>query len=105
MCRILEVSRSGYYRWRRSRFSAKREEDQSLVQKIKETHASSNGTYGSPRIWSQLRKEGFSCGRNRVARLMKENGIRGKASMRKFKPKTTNSSHRLPVFENLLPDA
>ncbi len=105
MCIVFEVSRSGYYRWRKARLSAKREEDRRLMDRIRKIHANSRGTYGSPRIYAAVRTEGWPCGENRVARLMREDGIRGKASVRKFKPKTTTSNHKSPVFENLLPEA
>ena len=105
MCIVFEVSRSGYYRWRNALISAKRDEDRRLVERIEQIHRVSRGTYGSPRIWAALRAEGWTCGRNRVARLMKENGIRAKASVKKFRPKTTDSNHSEPVFENLLPEA
>ena len=67
---------------------------------IKASHKDSRGTYGSPRITKDLQATGTKCSENRVARLMKNNGIVGKAK-KKFKA-TTNSKHNLPVAENLL---
>jgi transposase InsO family protein len=67
---------------------------------IKESHKDSRGTYGSPRITKDLQAMGTQCSENRVARLMKNNGIVGKAK-KKFKA-TTNSKHNLAVAENLL---
>lgn len=100
---ILEVSRSGYYRWRSSRDSLRRREDRGLLEKIRAIHEKSRGTYGAPRIHRELQKNGIRCGRKRVARLMHKEGLRGKC-WRKFKPKTTNSKHGKRIFPNLLPD-
>ena len=63
-------------------------------------HKISRGTYGSPRITRALKKKGIVCGKNRVARLMHDNGITGKTK-RKYKA-TTNSKHNYPVAENLI---
>lgn len=102
MCRVLEVSRSGYYTWR-SRPPSRRElSDRRLVVEIKAIHKKENhDTYGSPRIHEELAKTGTPCGRHRVARLMKQQGIRAKQA-RKFRPVTTDSKHDMPVAENLL---
>jgi putative transposase len=67
---------------------------------IKTIHEESNGEYGSPKIHGELRRRGTRCGRKRVARLMRKDGLKAK-TMRKFKA-TTNSKHTLPVAENLL---
>ena len=74
-----------------------------MTEKIKEIHKNSRGTYGAPRIHAELRAQEESCGLNRVARLMREAGIRSKVG-RKFRPSTTNSKHSRPVAENLLPE-
>lgn len=100
MCRVLCVSRSGYYGWKKQPQSKRQKENEQLLMEIKESHKSSRGTYGSPRITEDLQANGTKCGENRVARLMKKNGIAGKAK-KKFKA-TTNSKHSLPVAENLL---
>jgi transposase InsO family protein len=67
---------------------------------IKEIHQESKGEYGSPKIHQELRRRGTRCGQNRVARLMRKDGLKAK-TIRKFKA-TTNSNHSLPVAENLL---
>ena len=103
MCIVLEVSRSGYYRWVKSRDSKRRIENLELLKRIRAIHKESRGTYGSPRIYRQLRAEGIACGRHRVARLMRDDGLRGKCKS-KFKPKTTRSDHGERVFPNLLPE-
>lgn len=71
-----------------------------LSELIKTIHKESNGEYGSPKIHGELRRRGTRCGRKRVARLMRKDGLKAK-TIRKFKA-TTNSNHNLPVAENLL---
>ena len=78
----------------------RRKDDNKLLLSIKELYRKNRGNYGSPRITDDLRDQGFCCGKNRVARIMKANGIAAKTK-KKFKA-TTNSKHNLPVAENLL---
>lgn len=77
MCRVLEVSPSGYYAWRKRSPSARAQEDAVLTRRIQEVHTDSRGTYGSPRIHAELREEGTRVGRKRVARLMRQSGLQG----------------------------
>ena len=100
MCRALEVSRSGYYAWRKRPASRRSMKNRLLLERIKEVHKNSRKTYGSPRVHRQLLAEGERCGRGRVERLMSANGIRAKQK-RKFVA-TTDSKHDLPVAENIL---
>lgn len=100
MCRILGVSRSGYYAWSNRPESRRAREDRRLVEEIKTIHKKSRKTYGSPRVHRELVKIGERCGIRRVERLMAENGIRAKQK-KKFVA-TTDSKHDLPVAENLL---
>jgi transposase InsO family protein len=100
MCREIGVSRSGYYGWRKQPQGKRRNENDKLLLSIKESYRKNRGNYGSPRITDELRDQGFCCGKNRVARIMKANGIVAKTK-KKFKA-TTNSKHNLPVAENLL---
>lgn len=100
MCRVLGVSRSGYYAWRTRPDSTRKKADQELLQQIRVVHGLSRGTYGAPRVHAELKAEGIVCGRHRVARLMRHAHIRAKAA-RRFKA-TTQSRHRLPVAPNLL---
>jgi putative transposase len=100
MCKLLRVSRSAYYFWLRRPESRRSLENRSLEDKIRVLHAASHGIYGSPRIHRDLVDDGTACGKNRVARIMREAGIRSRTK-KKFKA-TTNSKHKLPVAPNLL---
>ena len=77
MCRMLEVSRSGYYGWRDRPPSKRSRENATLTEKVREIHRRSRETYGSPRVHAELRALGTRCGRKRVARLMRQAGLRG----------------------------
>ena len=99
MCQVLQVSRSGYYAWKSRPPSRRRQSDEELLEAIRESHTRSRGLYGVRRIHADIKKR-FGCGKNRVYRLMKANGIRS-VRPRKYKA-TTNSKHNLPVAENLL---
>jgi len=100
MCRILKVSRSGFYRWLdRGKSQRERDNDQLLVQ-IRRIHLQSRQTYGSPRITQALRLEGIKSNKKRVARLMQRNRIVSKIK-RKFKV-TTRTNPKRPVADNLL---
>jgi len=100
MCRVWEVSRSGYYSWLKHQVGVRERENDSLLVHIRQAYVRGRGTYGSPRITAELRSNGIACGKNRVARLMKQNGIKAKTK-RKFKG-ATKSCHELLVAENLL---
>lgn len=100
MCRVLEVSRSGYYDWRNRPLSARAQANQRLMDDIRRIHEEHKGRVGAPRVTRHLHEEGQRVGKNRVARLMSSNDLRAKAA-RKYKA-TTNSNHNLPVAPNLL---
>ena len=100
MCRVLAVSRSGYYAWLGREESRRTRANRGLVAKIRAVHTRSRKTYGAPRIWRELRKAGERCGKNRVARLMRAQGIAGVRRPR-FRT-TTDSRHCLPVAPNRL---
>ena len=100
MCRVLKVSRSGYYAWTRRPESRRATRRKQLVGIIRQAHADSRLLYGSPRVHATLLGSGQRCCLNTVARLMQENGLRAK-SRRTFRV-TTDSAHDLPVAENLL---
>jgi transposase InsO family protein len=101
MCRGLGISRSGYYAWRSRPASPRKMANEILLEQIKAAHQKSRQTYGSPRIRAELVAQGITCGHNRVARLMRLNGLRAKQK-RTFKVKTTDSNHDRPVAPNLL---
>jgi putative transposase len=101
MCRVLDVTRGSYYAWRVSRPGPREMADQALVPKIRHYFKQSDQTYGSKRIQTDLEEAGIRCGHNRVARLMWQNNLVVKTK-RRFKVKTTDSAHKLPVAPNLL---
>lgn len=101
MCRLLGVSRSGFYAAERRSPSPRVQANQSLRAMIGAIHETSRATYGSPRIHRELRAAGKPIGRNRVARLMRENGLRAKRN-RRYRPITTDSQHGYRVTENVL---
>jgi transposase InsO family protein len=100
MCRLLEVSKAGYYAWRDRAPSKRARDDARFTTLIRIIHKASRRTYGSPRVHAQLDKDGVRVGRKRVARLMRLNAIEVK-TRRRFKA-TTNSKHDFPIAENLL---
>lgn len=99
-CDVLCVSRSGYYGWLRRPMSVRKTEDERIWQKIKQHWENSRKIYGCPRIMAKLRQDGESCGKNRVARIMKKNNIQG-AGKKRFKVVTTDSNHDLPIADRI----
>jgi len=83
MCRLLDVSTSGYYAWRKRVPSRRAVSDASLIERISEIHQWSRGTYGAPRMHAELAARGVHAGRKRVARLMKEAGLEGVSRRKK----------------------
>ncbi len=100
MCRVLDVSVSGYYQWTQRSESNRSIETKKVKEAIKRIHKENREIYGSPRIAICLQEQGFQCSRPRTARLMKSMGIRSKVS-KKFKV-TTDSNHKKPIAHNLL---
>jgi transposase InsO family protein len=96
----MEVSVSGYYAWVKRPESERKRQNQQLLERIKRIHKQSRQTYGSPRVYVDLKKQGAVCSQNRVARLMQLNQIAARRK-RKFVV-TTDSKHDLPVAENKL---
>jgi putative transposase len=88
LCLALAVSRSGYYAWRRRPESARHARDHELAALVHTVHAVSGRSYGSPRIHRELVATGTACGRHRIARLMREEGLRAKQG-RRFRPRTS----------------
>jgi transposase InsO family protein len=77
MCRLLGLSTSGYYAWTKRAWSLRSQSNALLLERIRVVHERSGGTYGAPRVYAQLHHEGMPVGYNRVARLMREAGLRG----------------------------
>jgi len=100
MCHLFKASRSGYYAWSKQRQSIRLQSDERMLEEIRKSYEIGRGSYGSPRITTDIRERGHVCGKNRIARLMRLNGIAARTK-RKFKA-TTNSRHSLPVAPNLL---
>ncbi len=100
MCRVLEVSVSGYYRWRGRSACARAQQDEKILEVMRKYHVESRQTYGRPRLRAALRNDGIRVSSKRVDRLMKQGGITVR-TRRRYKA-TTNSNHHLPVAENIL---
>jgi transposase InsO family protein len=100
MCQVLEVSVSGYYAWRKRPQSQRAQANQALRQQIRKVFEQSQQTYGSPRVQVELSAQGLACGRHRVARLMRLEGLQ--ARPRRWRRATTQSDHLYPVAPNLL---
>ena len=103
LCGEFEVSRSGYYAWVRSGGGKRLASDESLRGPIREAFEASRGTYGYPRLTYELRQQGHCVGKNRVARLMRQDGLVGRQK-RAFRPRTTQSDHEEPIAPNRLAD-
>jgi transposase InsO family protein len=100
LCNVLGVSRSGFYASQTRSVSARRQDDQRLAVHVAAAHAASQKRYGSPRVHEELLAQGHEIGRHRVARLMREQGLRARKK-RRFQ-KTTDSNHTLPIAPNVL---
>ena len=100
MCRVLEVSRAGFYAWRSRAPSAAQVRREALTEQVARIHAQVKGRYGSPRVHAELVARGTPCCENTVARVMREAGIAAK-TRRKFR-QTTDSNHPHPVAPNVL---
>lgn len=100
MCAVLAVSRAGFYAWRKRPESKRKCEDKRFLTLIKDRFKKSRKTYGYRRIHDDFFELGESCGKHRIARIMKENAIHPKTK-RKFKV-TTDSKHNKPIYNNHL---
>jgi transposase InsO family protein len=100
MCKALNVSPSGYYAWRKRPVSAREMANRELVKMIEAVYNESYETYGSPRVYRELKAQGVACSENRVARLMRLRGLRAK-QVRRYKS-TTKRNKKHPVAPNLL---
>lgn len=106
LCENLDVSPSGYYGWqeRRAAPGPRAQEDAALAKDIQAIHKDSRQTYGSPRVVMELRKQGKRHGRNRVGRIMNEEGLCGRQRGR-YRAQTTDSNHDEPIAPNHLAEA
>lgn len=98
----MRLSRSGYYAWKRRRPGKGEQSNMDLVEQIQQVHEHRfMRAYGSPRMTGELNGRGYGCSENRVARLMRKHGIRGKAR-RPFRPKTTRGDSSAKASPNIL---
>jgi len=100
ICELFGVSRSGYYAWKNRKPSQRDQINQALIDHIRRIHRMSRKAYGSPRVYAQLKKQGYLCNQKTVARLMRQDGLTGQRKYRKVI--TTNSNHKFPVASNVL---
>jgi putative transposase len=101
MCHVLQVSRSGYYAWRRRTPSATAQRQTKLTEEIRQAHERSRAVYGSPRVHRDLLEADVRCSKNTVAKLMRAAGLRSKRRKR-FCVHTTDSRHGHPIAPNRL---
>lgn len=106
MCRLYGVTRAGYYAWRQRKPGQRSLENARLAEKIAQVHQASRGIYGSPRVFRQLRAEGVSVGKHRVARLMRHLGIKARVAtfrytvpaLKRFFGSLPNRQHEHPAL-------
>lgn len=97
LCQALDVGRSGYYAWRKRQPSRREQANQVLLEQIRQEHQASQETYGSPRIQAVLQRQGFSCSRKRVARLMREHDLVGRKRGRRHPGTTRRNPAAVPA--------
>ena len=100
MCRVLQVSRSGYYAWIGAGPGARQERDAALLDQIERVHQASREAYGAKKTWHELNKQGIACGKHRVARIRKQAGIEAKRK-RRFR-RTVEHHQTAPPAPDLL---
>ena len=100
MCAVMRVSTSGFYAWKNRAPCQRQKDDMVLLAHVRSQFAVSNRTYGYPRMHVELCEDGLVVGRHRVARLMRENGL--KAHQKRRLKRTTDSHHDCPVAFNIL---
>ena len=101
LCRICKVSRSGYYEYIHRQESQRQKNNRRLLTQITAVFAQSRKTYGALRVQRELKARGVCCGKNRVARLMRQAGLKS-VHRKKFRVLTTDSKHTLPISMNIL---
>ena len=100
LCWLLGLQRSSYYAWKKRKPSQQEQNNRALIEHIRRIHRLSRRTYGSPRVYAQLQRQGIACSPKRVARLMQQDGLQGQRRSRRVI--TTHSRHSLPVAPNRL---
>lgn len=100
-CRVLEVTRSGYYAWKQRPDSPTTKRRTELAEQIRTVHRQNREVYGAPRVYRELAAQGIKCSRNTVAKIMQKTGIRSKMH-KKFVVQTTDSRHPHPIAPNTL---
>ena len=100
LCRAMQVGRSGFYAWRTRAKSERQINNEILTEQIQAVHEESDATYGSPRIYSELKEAGIACSQKRIAHLMRLHNL--SAVLTKRFVLTTDSDHKMPIAENLL---
>lgn len=100
LCRVLEVTKGGYLRWRSHPHSARAEQDADLIRRIADVQAANRQTYGSPRIQTALRHQGVGVSRKRVARLMRQACLHPETP--RVRLVTTDSDHDSPIADNVI---
>lgn len=96
MCRALEIAPSGYYKWLKHPISDRAQEDARLLRLIRASFTASHGVYGAPRVFLDLREAGETCSKHRVARLMRENGLRARHGYRTRRASVTKPDVLIP---------
>jgi len=94
MCKVFEVSRSGYYDWQRRAGSARAREDGVLIERIHKVYVDSGKRYGSPRVWRALKRMGYQHSRKRIARLMAQSGLFARKRKRFVRTTQANPAHQ-----------
>jgi putative transposase len=100
LCKVMQVSRSGFYSWKKRKKSFRQQERDRLIPRVREIHKQTRGSYGARRISIELEEQGESCGRSKAGTLMRLAQVTAK-QRKKFKA-TTDSKHTMPVAPNLL---
>lgn len=103
LCGLYDVSGSGYYDWLDREPSKRDKANSELAKEIEAIYKDSHETYGSPRITDELKNRKMKAGKKRVAKIMKNKGLKG-AQSAAYRPRTTDSNHDLPISPNLLAD-
>lgn len=104
MCKLLGVTRSGYYAWQPEKAGPRELENRVLVEQIRVEYKLSRQTYGSPRIWARLVRQGVSCGRHRVARLMRQEGLHPPKRHKRYPVTTQRQPGVIPAPNRLNQD-